>query len=646
MSGAPDSNPRILTRLTCPGLLLLLLASLTGPTDSARAQDSPTVTSVDTGLVRDGGFESAIAGPWSDPPWRFTTRGAGEFRRRDAERQTVEAVLCGAPACQDQLSQELSLPPGTIGDGSVLVDFHLRIETSKPVGNGCEDDLLLQVVVGTEPPASVGRICEEAAEHDAVWERIDVTAAAQHAVRADRTLSIVFAARTSSAADTTRFLVDEVAVVRENRPPGPTNARVSDGDYSAYNEPFVAADPDRPDRLVAASKIFTDNAGYRFRVGTFTSGDGGRSWIEHGVLPGLTSFDLVSDPVVAFGRDGAVFISVIAAPRLETNAKEPWGVFVYRSDDGGDTFGAPLTVDRATGDDKAWIAVDRSNGPHRGAVYVVWVRGCTTFISRSRDGRAPFTPARFLIRACAGTQVAVGPTGDLSAVAPTYGFFSVNTVRFVLLVSRDGGEQFDPPRPIARVPAMPETLSGGIRAVTLPALAVAPDTGDRFVAWSDPRDGTSDIWLTRSTDDGVTFSEPVRVNDVAANDQFQPALIAAADGVVVVSWFDRRADAENRLADVMIARSGDGGQQFGPAVQASTQHFDPANAAPLDTGRHRFFGDYQGLTLSGEAVVPVWNDARSGLQQLYAARLPLADLPAGTGTTGTTSIEEELTAEP
>ncbi len=616
---------RIARRFTRLGLLLLLSATLAGSGASTGAKETSVVTSVDTGLVRDGGFESMIVGPWSDPAWQFSTRGTTGFRARD--HQTVEATLCGAPSCRDRLSQLIALAPDTIGDGSLLVDFRLQIETSKPAGGGCEDDLLVQVAVGPGLPATMGRICEEAAEQHALQERIDVTAIARRAVRTGQPLSIVFAGRTGSTVATTRFLIDDVALVRANRPPGPANARVSDGDFSAYDEPFVAADPDHPDRLVAASKTFTDNADYRFRVGTFSSDDGGRSWVEHGTLPGLATADLVSDPVVAFGIDGAVFVSVIAVPRLEERGGDPWGVYVYRSDDGGTTFGAPLVVDRATGNDKEWIAVDRSHGPNRGAVYVVWVRGCTTFIRRSRDGRAPFTPARFLSRACAGTQVAVGPTGDLNIVAPTYGFFSIHTVRFVLRISHDGGERFDPPRTIAQAPVMPMTLNGGMRAGTLPAFAIAPDTGALVVAWNDPRDGTADIWLTQSTDDGRTFGEPVRVHDVATNDQFQPALVAAADGVVVVSWFDRRHDANNRLAEVMIARSGDGGRTFGQSARVSTQRFDPVNAAPHDLGQQRFFGDYQGLALSGDAVVPLWNDTRSGLQQLYAARLPLDDLP-------------------
>lgn len=87
---------------------------------------------------------------------------------------------------------------------------------------------------------------------------------------------------------------------------------------------------------------------------------------------------------------------------------------------------------------------------------------------------------------------------------------------------------------------------------------------------------------------------------------------------------------------MVVARSADGGASFGPPVRASSQRFDPSLAAPLDLTGRRFFGDYQGLVLAADLAIPLWNDPRSGLQQLYAVRLPLADLPPGAGTTGST----------
>ena len=634
--------------LTC--LVLVGTGAVSVPAVAARPTMAVPVVVADTGAVRDGGFEQTLPPPLGGPVWRFTgdsTRATGV-----GGGDGSAARLCGAPRCVAEVSQVFD--PSPADGGSLVLTFRLRVETAKPPGRGCEDILRIELAVGAEPAAPIGRSCDEAvsdagrpcdrpattpARADACGvaipvpgfaeHRIDVTAFAGRAAGAARPLVLGFGGRTDGAAAATTYLIDDVALLREDRPPGPANARVSAGDgaFSAYSEPSVAADPADPRRLVGAAKFFTDNPGYGFRVGTFGSADGGRTWVEHGPLPGLAAFAITSDPVVAFGPDGVAYVSLIGVPGDGAPASRPWGVFVYRSDDGGRTFAGPATVDRGAGDDKPWLAIDRSNGPNRGAVYVVWVRACRTFLSRSADGRSAFTPRRLVLNACAGAQVAVGPNGEVIVLAPVYAPTGRNA-RFELTVSRDGGATWNEPRVVARVVPMPTTLGGGFRAATLPALAMAPDTGDVLVAWNDPRDDTPDIWLTRSTDGGARFGDPIRVHRETAGDQFQPAIVAGVDGAVIVSWFDRATDPENRMAEVVIARSADSGASFGPTMRVSTQRFDPALTAPTDGNGLGFFGDYQGLTLAGAMVVPFWNDPRTGLQAIYAARLAVAFLPA------------------
>ncbi len=585
------------------------------------------VAEEDTGAVANGGFEAPGA---AASPWRFETRDDDGFR--DVERPyrgAAAARLCGEAACDDRLSQAFAPPPTE--DGTLLLRFRLQIQTVKPSGGGCDDNLIIRVAVGEAEPDEIGRVCEEAAAEGFGEERLNVTPAARRAARAGEALRLTFAARTDDEAASTTFWLDDVALLREDRPPGPANVRVSEGTFSAYSEPHVAVDPSDRDRLVGAAKFFTGNAAYRFRVGTFASDDGGRTWRERGLLPELDDYDLVSDPVVAFGPGGAAYVVVIGVPARPGSLPRAsgWGVFAYRSTDGGQTFAGPLVVDIGRADDKPWLAVDRSDGPARGTIYVVWADGPQTYLSRSVGGAHPFSPRqRVLDTSGPGAQVAVGPDGELYVLAPA-AVPAEAPFDLLLTISRDGGATFDAPRPVIRVSAMPYLLTGGTRAAALPQLAVAPDSGDLLVAWNDARDRAADVWLSRSTDGGATFSAPHRVNDVAAGDQFQPTLVAGEDGALVVGWFDRRADPANRLADVYVARSADGGATFGRAVRLSTQRFDPALAAPRDLGGALFFGDYQGLALAGDAVVPFWNDPRSGLQQIYAVRVSIGGLPTG-----------------
>ena len=596
-----------------------------------------------TAAVRDGDFEILAADGFTPAsPWRFTSgQGNQTLHVGRAGTHRTAVRLCGERRCEDALTQAIKPP---VGLGALTLTYSLRTETAKRPGDGCEDNFTVQVTVGGSAPETIGRSCEEAVVASGfAWHRIDITAVATRAVAAKAVLEVAFVGRTTAGGATTAFWLDDVAVLRLDRPAGPPNLQVSSGDFSAYSEPHIALDPTNPQRLVGASKFFSDNSDYRFRVGVFSSDDGGRTWTEHGVLRGLDAFAITSDPVVAFGPLGDVYVSVIAATEIEpeaefsaqvaqmvapnTRPKGGWGVFTYRSVDGGHTFGAPVTVDIGSFDDKEWLTVDGSTGPHRGNVYVVWQDNCVTFFSRSTDGGQTFSPHKELLTACAGAQVAVGPDGTIYVLGPTYTPHP-DIATYRLTVSRDGGNKFDEPRTVIQVTVMPDQLNGGFRAATLPSLAVAPDTGDVVVAWNDDRNGNVNIWLSRSTDGGASFSEPIHVNDVAFGDQFQPVVTVARGGTVVVSWFDRRADPENRLADVYLARSIDGGRSFGQSIRVSTQRFDPSLAAPRDPSSNLFFGDYQGLTIAGEMAIPFWNDPRTGLQQIWSARIPLGDLPA------------------
>jgi hypothetical protein len=70
-----------------------------------------------------------------------------------------------------------------------------------------------------------------------------------------------------------------------------------------------------------------------------------------------------------------------------------------------------------------------------------------------------------------------------------------------------------------------------VRVNSFPSIDVDRTEGPRrgwiYVAWADqrttaPGSGTPDILLIKSTDNGATWSSPVRVNNVTTNDQWFP----------------------------------------------------------------------------------------------------------------------------
>src|SRR5947209_5738812 len=108
------------------------------------------------------------------------------------------------------------------------------------------------------------------------------------------------------------------------------NVRVSQDSYLAHSEPMLVENPRNPLNLVGGTKFFTDPKHYQFQIGYFTSFDGGCTWTDNGLLPGVQErFTLTSDISFAFGTHNDVYAAVLyeAHPGMS-------GVAVSASSDG------------------------------------------------------------------------------------------------------------------------------------------------------------------------------------------------------------------------------------------------------------------------------------------------------------------------
>lgn len=167
-----------------------------------------------------------------------------------------------------------------------------------------------------------------------------------------------------------------------------------------------------------------------------------------------------------------------------------------------------------------------------------------------------------------------------------------------------------------------------------------------YVAWTDLRSASSRIMFVYSADRGETWSKPALVDDVPANlshapDNFMPALAVNKDGVVGLSWYDRRENPDNLGYTTRFTASLDGGETWLPSVRVSEQsarfrqgdegeilssYFSGGNGerGPLSlrVGRMQEFhgGDTAGLAADTNGVFhALWIDNHSGLGELYAA---------------------------
>ncbi|TXK64536.1 sialidase family protein [Alkalisalibacterium limincola] len=121
------------------------------------------------------------------------------------------------------------------------------------------------------------------------------------------------------------------------------------------------------------------------------------------------------------------------------------------------------------------------------------------------------------------------------------------------------------------------------------SLALAPGPDETlYAAWTDYE---GDLWLSRSSDAGESFTAPRRVpGEDAAGPAFGPSLAVDAQGVVHVAWtLGERTDA-----DVRVTRSEDGGETFAApsSVHPGPGHVDAPQIAVDDEGTvHLVYGE-------------------------------------------------------
>jgi hypothetical protein len=148
----------------------------------------------------------------------------------------------------------------------------------------------------------------------------------------------------------------------------------------------------------------------------------------------------------------------------------------------------------------------------------------------------------------------------------------------------------------------PATGRGVRDGSIVPQMAVGAD-GILHVVWQDGRfSGARDgIAYARSTDGGLTWSAPVRVNGEGNVAAFTPQVHVRADGVVGVTYYDFRPDTSDPATlptDYWLARSVDGTSWIEQRVAGP---FD-LTGAPL-AGDAYFLGDYMGLASAGTAFL-------------------------------------------
>ncbi|MFL6374404.1 MAG: sialidase family protein, partial [Pyrinomonadaceae bacterium] len=288
-----------------------------------------------------------------------------------------------------------------------------------------------------------------------------------------------------------------------------------------------------------------------------------------------------------------------------------------------------------------------SNSPFRNNIYIAWdaATGGSTGggirVGASSDQGASFTVSRADDPSGPGRSIgaspAVGPNGELYVAWNDY---LANTIAFNR--SLDGGKTWARQSVISAksipfdiaVPA--ESFRG---ALVYPVLDVdrsdGPFRGRLYASWMDVTPwGTTDIYLSYSTDKGSTWSQPRTVADSLSTsvDRFNHWMsVDPVTGDVNVSFYDTRNDTTGSryMTDVYLAQSKDGGAGWSsPNIRvsgASSNEHDCGGVFPcsgINYGNQQ--GDYEGLVSYGGYSYPIWTDSRRQLDTVPGCSRGLA----------------------
>ncbi len=382
------------------------------------------------------------------------------------------------------------------------------------------------------------------------------------------------------------------------------------------------------------------------------STDNGLTWDAPIVLNDPLSNGNVQGSRPMVGPDGELYVAWTEFELPENFLR------IRRSDDFGVSFGPVETVAAFVGNDLSGapgyrrnftlplpgIAVDRSDGPHRGRVHVTWSE-CVNYFDAPFSTVSPISEVENNGNFANATPFAVGDvlrgTASFSGDLDVYRFDGLQGQTVVVsvdsaatdlslamrLVCSADTTNFNTLRSLAftfsnfpsflfTLPAdgsyylhitSQSTMTGPYRVVT--AVDV-PTLGDRA---GDHRD----VFASYS-DDGAAWSAPVKLNDDDPwHDQIFPEIAVDGVGCVHAFWHDWRDDAACAAeSHEYMVSSGDGGVTWGANRRASDAISFWSTFACGSANQ----GDYQGITAEGRTVHLCWADSRNGDPDVFVDR--------------------------
>jgi hypothetical protein len=400
---------------------------------------------------------------------------------------------------------------------------------------------------------------------------------------------------------------------------------------STQSENSVFVDPN-DNTVVLQSNNSTENpVGNLYGANDFFTFDGGETW--EGEVEGAGGPNS-GDPATAISNNGTWYVGYI-----HSNLDQG----ISYSTDQGQTW---VPVHCGLGGyilDKNHMWVDNSTAsPYDGYVYSAW----TSFqggannneieIVRSSDNGQSYSAVQNIsseVNAGShnqGVNIGTGPDGQVYVIWAIYDGWPTDESSIGFAKSYDGGTTYEPAeRIIEDIRGIRTTeTSKNMRVNSFPSMAVdisnGPNRGTIYIVWTNigiPGINTGsdmDVYMIKSSDEGDTWSDPIRVNQDPAGlgkQHYFPWITCDKEnGTLSAIFYDDR-NISSSQAEVYCAVSSDAGDTW-EDFKVSDVSFTPSPIPGLAGG---YMGDYLGITSNNRMVYPVWSDNRLGHVMAFAS---------------------------
>jgi hypothetical protein len=358
----------------------------------------------------------------------------------------------------------------------------------------------------------------------------------------------------------------------------------------AANECAISVDPTDGNKMTIGWRQFDDVASNFRQAGWGYTTDGGVTWTFPGVL---AQGVFRSDPVTGSDEIGNFFYLSLRSDGFSFFCDDMWG-----STNGGQTWSMLSAKQGAGGGDKQWFTIDKTGGPGHGFQYQAddGINCDNNFFvefQRSTDGGVTWQAPIEIPQGPIYGTLDVDSNGNVFVGGEGSTFYCIRSSN-----AQNGGQTptFDQVIPVS---LGGDLGSGGINGVGLTGmlfLAIdhsgGPTNNNIYMLASviPPARSTTDVMFARSTDGGLTFSAPVKVNDDPVNPSkwhWFGTFSVAPNGRLDAVWYDTRNAANNTDSQLFYSFSTDAGVTWSPNVAVSNP-FNPFEGYP----NQNKIGDY------------------------------------------------------